>query len=142
MSRITHALSRAGKMARYIAAALVVSAGVFYLIQPPRTTSNFFDGEWPPMVWGAVMVASGLVIAWGISSRILQIEQYGMLMMGFGSGLLATGQTLVMFGDPITWTRGGGTLILWAMVAFAGARYFELSAEIRSSRLARARLGE
>lgn len=142
MSHIIRAFSKAGKMARYIAAALVVSAGVFYLIQPPRTTSNFFDGEWPPMVWGAVMVASGLVIAWGISSRILQIEQYGMLMLGVGAGLLATGQTLVMLGDPITWTRGGGTLILWAMVAFAGARYFELSAEIRSSRLARAQLGE
>lgn len=129
-------------MARYIAAALVVSAGIFYLIQPPLTTTSFFEGEWPPMVWGAIMVASGLVISWGILSRVLQIEQYGMLMMGFGSGLLATGQTLVMFGDQVTWTRGGGTLILWAMVAFGAARYFELAAEIRSSRMARARLGE
>lgn len=141
MTRILKSLSRLGRGARYIASALVVAAGLFYLMQPPRTTSNFFDGEWPPMVWGAVMVAAGFVIAWGLQSRVLQIEQYGMLMMGFGAGLLAAGQTLVMFGEPITWTRGGGTLILWALVAFASARYFELSAEIRSARLARARLG-
>lgn len=140
MTKIIKAFSRAGKWARYIASTLVVAAGLFYLFFPPTTTTNYFEGNFPPLIWGAFMVAAGVVIAWGIRSRVLQVEQYGMLMMGVGAGLLSTAQTMVMFDHPVTLTRGGGTLILWALVAFATARYFELSAEIRSSRTARQRL--
>lgn len=142
MTRIVKAFTRAGKAARYLASTLVIAAGIFYLLSPPRTTSQFFEGEWPAMAWGAMMLVAGAVIIWGIKSKILQIEQYGMLILGVSSGLLSSAQSLVMFGDwpSVTWTRGGGTLILWALVAFAGARYFELSAEIRSSRLANVKL--
>lgn len=142
MSRIVRVFSRAGRLSRYLASTLLISSGLFYLLAPPRTTSQFFDGEWPSLVWGVFILVAGAVIIWGVWSRILQIEQYGMLMLGVGVGLVSTGQTLVMFGDPITWTRGGGTAILWGLVAFAVARYFELSAEIRSARLARHRVGE
>lgn len=86
------------------------------------------------------MVVSGFVIVWGIRSKVLQVEQIGMLAMAVGAGLLSLGQTLVMLSEPVTWTRGGGTLILWALVSFALARYFELSSEIRSSRNALQRL--
>lgn len=140
MTKIVKAFTRAGKTARYVASTLVIAAGILYLIAPPRTTSQFFEGQWPAMAWGAMMLLAGGVIIWGIKSKILQVEQYGMLVLGVGSGMLSIGQTMVMLELPITWTRGGGTLILWALVAFAAARYFELSAEIRSARLANQKL--
>lgn len=136
MTKIVKAFNRAGKTARYVASTLVIAAGIMYLFWPPRTTSQFFEGEWPALVWGGMMFIAGVVIIWGIRTKILQIEQYGTLLLGVGAGMLSLGQTLVMLGDDITLTRGGGTLILWALVSFAVARYFELSAEIRSSRLA------
>lgn len=140
MTQIMRAFSRLGKAARYLASTLVIAAGVFYVYYPPQTTSAFFDGTWPPRIWGAIMVVSGFVIVWGIRSKVLQVEQIGMLAMAVGAGLLSLGQTLVMLSEPVTWTRGGGTLILWALVSFALARYFELSSEIRSSRRALQRL--
>lgn len=140
MTKLIRTFSRAGKFARYLASTLVFAAGIFYLLQPPRTTSQFFDAQWPALVWGVMMIISGAVITWGIKTRVLQIEQYGMLILGVGAGMLSVGQTMVMLDTPPTWTRGGGTLILWALVSFAVARYFELSAEIRSSRLANQKL--
>lgn len=140
MTKIVKAFTRAGKYLRYAASTLVIAAGIMYVTHPPRTTSQFFAGEWPAISWGVVMLISGAVIIWGIKSKILQIEQYGMLLLGVGAGMLSLGQTLVMVGHSITLTRGGGTLILWSLVAFAAARYFELSAEIRSARIASRKL--
>lgn len=138
MSRFIVMFSRAGKWMRYLASTLLIAAGLMYLTHPPRTTARYFEGEWPALVWGVLMLVGGGIILWGLQSRILQIEQYGMLMVGTGAGLLSIGQTMVMLDGP-TWTRGGGTAVLWALVAFSAARYFELSAEIRSARLARQR---
>lgn len=142
MARKTSILKKLGRLCRYIAASLVLAAGIYYLFQPPRTTIGFFDASWPPMAWGAIMIVGGAIVGAGLFTRIMQVEQYGMMMFGVGAGMLATSQTLVMFAPPITHTRGGGTLVLWALVAFSAARYFELSAEIRSGRIAEQRLKE
>lgn len=141
MVKVIKTFTRLGKGARYLGSVIIFAAGIFYLAQPPRTTTDYFDAQWPALVWGVIMIAAGGVIIWGIKSQVLQIEQYGMFMLGIGAGMLATGQSMVMLvDDEITWTRGGGTLVLWSMVSFAIARYFELSAEIRSSRIARSKL--
>lgn len=142
MMRRRHRLKVLGKVMRYIGASLVVAAGIYYLLAPPTTTIGFFDSSWPPMAWGVVMILGGGIVAAGLRTRIMQVEQYGMLMIAIGSGMLALAQTFVMFAPPITHTRGGGTLILWAIVSFTAARYFELSAEIRSAKLAAQKMPE
>lgn len=136
MTRKQHTLYRLGRACRITATTLVIAAGIYYLLAPPVTTTTFFDADWPPLVWGGIFLAGGLVTAAGLRTRILQIEQLGMLMIVVGTGMLALAQTLVMLEHPVTHTRGGGTLILWALAAFAAARYFDLSADIRSARLA------
>ena len=141
MTRRQRTLYRLGRVCRLLATALVVAAGVYYLLAPPNTTTSFFNADWPPMAWGAIFLAGGVVTAVGIRSRILQVEHLGMLMIVVGSGMLALAQTLVMVEHPVTHTRGGGVLILWALMAFATARYFDLSADIRSAKLAQTMKG-
>lgn len=136
MTRRQKVLYRMGRVLRLGAATLVVAAGFYYVLAPPVTTSTFFDASWPPIAWGALFLVGGGVAATGLRNRVLQVEQLGMLMIAVASGMLAFGQTLVMLDHPVTHTRGGGTLILWAFMLFAGARYFDLSADIRSARLA------
>lgn len=141
MTRRQRTLYRLGRACRLLATTLVVAAGVYYLLAPPNTTTAFFNASWPPMAWGAIFLAGGVVTAAGIRSRVLQVEHLGMLMIVVGSGMLALAQTLVMVEHPVTHTRGGGVLILWALTAFATARYFDLSADIRSAKLAQTMKG-
>lgn len=136
MTRKQRTFYRLGRAFRLFATTLVVASGVYYIIAPPNTTTTFFNAGWPPLAWGLIFLAGGIVTAAGIRSRILQVEHLGMLMIVVGSGMLAIAQTLVMVEHPITHTRGGGVLILWALAAFATARYFDLSADIRSAKLA------
>lgn len=137
MTQRVRAMFASSRVLRFSAAILAAMAGAFYVAEPPKTTIAFFSAEWPPMAWGGIFVVAGCVIAWGVKTRLLPVEQLGMLILAIAAGLLSLSQTLVMLtGDAITWTRGGGTLAYWLIVLFATARYLELGADIRSAKLA------
>lgn len=142
MTRVTSRMQKAGRGFR-IAAALIVSlAGAAYVLAPPRSTAGLWEADWPAITWGVLMVAAGIVTVLGLRSRVLNVEQYGMLMTAVSTGMLVINQTLLIFDPPVTPTRAGGTLILVGFLAFAVARYFELSADIRSAKLAEETVGE
>lgn len=125
-----------GRHFRALASTFYIAAGAFYILAPPRTTARFLEASWPAILWGAVMVAGGIVAIRGLQSRVLQTEQLGILMLLVATTMLALTQTAVAV-DSWTLTRGGGTFVLWALCSFALARYSELSADIRSARAAR-----
>lgn len=135
-------MQRTGRWFRFAAALIVSTAGAAYALFPPLSTAGLWSADWPAIVWGTLMFAAGVITALGLRTRILNVEQYGMLMTGVSSGMLVINQTLLMFYPPITSTRAGGTLILVAFLAFAFARYFELSADIRSAKLAEMKVGD
>lgn len=140
MSALTGTL--VGRRFRLVAAIFYMLAGGFYVGAPPRTTASFFDASWPSIAWGVLMVAGGIVTITGLRTRIIQVEQYGMLMILVATAMLALTRTAVMLDPPPVFTRGGGVFVLWAQVAFAAARYSELSADIRAARAARKIAGE
>ena len=139
MTQRQQAMVRAGRRLRTVAGVVVLIAGVAYVLWPPNTTIGLFDAAWPPIGWGIILAISGGVIVWGIRSKLMQVEQLGMMGLGIGAGLLTISQTLVMIlgGTGFSPTRLGGTAAYLAFTIFAAARYFELSADIRAARLAR-----
>lgn len=54
-----------------------LSAGLFYVLAPPRTTTSFFDTPFPAIAWGAVFVLGGLVSLIGVFTRYVHIERFG-----------------------------------------------------------------
>ena len=142
MTQVHANLKRTGRGFRYAGAALMSLTGLAYIIFPPKSAESLWSGSWPAIVWGALMVAAGVVVLAGMRSRILQVEQYGQLMVVVSSGMLVINQVLLMVHPEVTPTRLGGTLVLAAFVGFATARYFELGADTRSARLAEAMTGD
>lgn len=142
MTRITRRMQRSGRIFRFAAALTVSAAGAAYVLAPPLSTAGLWEADWPAIVWGVLMFAAGIITALGLRSRVLNVEQYGMLMTAVSSGMLVINQTLLMLYPPVTPTRAGGTLVLIAFLAFAFARYFELSADIRSAKLAEEKVGD
>lgn len=134
MTRIVRRFARGGRILRTVAAVLATTSGAFYVVHPPNTTIGFFEAVWPPQLWGVLLAVGGITTAVGLVTRLLSIEQLGMLAVAIGAGLLAIAQTMVMAVGDVTWTRGGGTGTNWMLVAFAAARCLELSADIRSAR--------
>lgn len=136
MTRVTNRMQKAGRGLRFTGSITTSFAGATYVLFPPLSTAGLWEADWPAITWGALMFAAGIVTALGIGSRILNVEQYGMLMTVVSTGMLIINQTLLMLYPPVTPTRLGGTLILVAFLSFATARYFELAADIRSAKLA------
>ena len=136
MIRITNRMQKAGRGLRFTGSITTSIAGATYVLFPPLSTAGLWEADWPAITWGALMFTAGIVTALGIRSRILNIEQYGMLITVVSTGMLIINQTLLMLYPPVTPSRLGGTLILVAFLSFATARYFELAADIRSAKLA------
>ena len=142
MTRITQRMKRSGRIFRFAAALTISAAGAAYVLAPPRSAAGLWEADWPAIVWGVLMFAGGIITSMGLRTRILNVEQYGMLMTAVSTGMLVINQTLLMLYPPITPTRAGGTLILLGFLSFATARYFELAADIRSAKLAEEKIGE
>lgn len=142
MPRVTNRMHKVGRSLRFTGAIITGLAGATYVLFPPLSTAGLWEADWPAIVWGALMFAAGIVTALGIRSRILNVEQYGMLMTVVSTGMLIINQTMLMLYPPVTPTRLGGTLLLVAFLAFATARYFELGADIRSAKLAEEKVGD
>lgn len=144
MTQRQQAMLRTGRRLRIVAGVVVFIAGVAYILFPPATTIGLFAAAWPPIGWGIVLAISGGVTVWGIHSKLMQVEQLGMMGMGIGAGLLTISQTLVMVmgGTGFAPTRLGGTAVYLAFTILATARYFELAADIRAAKLARELLND
>ena len=113
-------MSRTSRTLRTLGSCIFTAAGLFYVLAPPNTTTSFFDTPAPAIMWGWVFAIGGLISLAGTLSRIVHVERLGVLFVAVAAAMLTAGQTLVMFADPITWTRGGGTLVylgggLWAL---------------------------
>lgn len=95
-----------------------ITAGLFYVVFPPVTTTGFLEASWPPRTWGAALILGGIVKLVGLHSRVLDWQLLGLTLLFTGWGTLAVAQTLVMAGPPFAPTRGGGTIGLWILVIY------------------------
>lgn len=115
---------------RFAGSVIFAAAGAFYILAPPLTTSNFFDSEWPAILWGMTFFFGGIISAIGTSTQRPHIERFGVLAVAIAAFCLTAGQTMVMLDDAITWTRGGGTLVYFGLGMWALDRYIHLSADV------------
>lgn len=120
---------RDSRVLHFAVAALSVVAGVFYLAFPPVTTIGFFEGSWPPRAWGLALAVGGIIKLIGLGTRILDWELLGLTILLAGWASLALAQTLVMFGPPITMTRGGGVIGLWVLVLHVATRFIVVACD-------------
>lgn len=100
------------------------------MLAPPRTTAEFFDSEWPAVLWGCIFFAGGVVSGIGTGVRLPHVERFGVFCVSVAAGCLTAGQLLVMLDHPITWTRGGGTLVYFGLASWAFERYLRLSDDV------------
>lgn len=117
---------------RALGSVVFLSAGLFYVLAPPRTTTSFFDTPFPAIAWGSVFILGGFVSLLGVLTRYVHIERFGVFAIVVAGVCLSIGQGLVMFDVPITWTRGGGLLVYVAFTLFAFERWYRLGDEERA----------
>ena len=77
-------------------------------------------------MWGWVFAAGGFISLIGTITRVVHLERLGVLFVVVAAAMLVAGQSLVMFADPITWTRGGGTLVYCGFGLWAFERWWRL----------------
>lgn len=119
-------MDRTSRALRAIGSIVFTAAGGFYILAPPSTTTSFFDTPVPAIMWGYVFAAGGIISLIGTLSRIVHLERLGVLFVVVAAAMLVAGQSMVMFADPITWTRGGGTLIYMGFGLWAFERWWRL----------------
>lgn len=137
--------SRPRRVARFVAALSGICAGLFYIVFPPQTTTNFLDSSWPAQAWGAFLLAGGALCAVAYTTRILVIDRLGLSFLITGTVSLLCAQTMVMLQHPITYTRGGGTVILVVLIGFLVARWQDVHRDEQEAHVAieaTERLGE
>lgn len=119
-------MDRTSRALRAVGSAVFTFAGAFYVLAPPNTTTSFFDTPAPAVMWGWVFAAGGLISLAGTIVRVVHIERLGVLFVVVAATMLAAGQSMVMLADPITWTRGGGTLVYCGFGLWAFERWWRL----------------
>ena len=133
--------SRPRRVARFIAALSGICAGLFYIVFPPQTTTAFLEASWPAQAWGAFLLAGGALCAVAYTTRILVIDRLGLSFLITGTLALLAAQTMVMLQYPITYTRGGGTVILAVLVGFLVARWQDVRHDEQEAQAAIAATG-
>lgn len=126
----------------HLTAALFIAAGLAYIIFPPRTTSQFFDGQWPPILWGVMMVIGGVFELIGLRTKILNWSVLGLTFLWAGCGSLAAAQSMVAVAPPPTFTRGGGTIAYWILMLLIIARLIIVSLDKRDGQIAQEQINE
>lgn len=115
---------------KYLGSCIFALGGLFYIMAPPKTTSDFFDASWPAILWGCIFFAGGLISGIGTAVRLPHIERFGVFCVAVAAMCLTAGQLLVMLDHPVTWTRGGGTLVYLGLASWAFERYLRLSHDV------------
>ena len=80
-----------------------------------------------------MMLAGGIVTLYGMATRVIDWEKFGMTIVLVGLASLSVNQTMLMVDYPPTWTRMGGTLVYWAGSAWVLDRIIRLSADKQMS---------
>lgn len=106
----------------YAVAVGSIAGGSAYVLFPPNTTIGFFSAAWPPILWGLALLVGGIVKAVGLRTRILDWQLLGLTFITAGVLSLASAQTMVMLGPPITPTRAGGVVMLWLLLVLVVGR--------------------
>lgn len=125
-------MDKTSRALRAVGSVVFTLAGGFYVLAPPNTTTSFFDTPTPAIMWGWVFAAGGLISLAGTFTRIIHIERLGVLFVVVAALMLVAGQSLVMFGDTITWTRGGGTAVYLGFGLWAFERWWKLGRDERA----------
>lgn len=125
-----------------VTAIIFILAGLAYVVFPPRTTTQFFDATWPPLLWGGCMVLGGTLDLWGIRSKVYDWSILGLAFLWVGTGSLALAQTMVMIAPPPTLTRGGGTALYWVLMFFVIAKLVIVAADKRDGKYAQTQVTE
>lgn len=125
-------MDKTSRALRAIGSIVFTAAGGFYVLAPPSTTTAFFDTPVPAIMWGYVFAAGGLISLAGTFTRIIHVERLGVLFVVVAALMLVAGQSLVMFGDTITWTRGGGTAVYLGFGLWAFERWWKLGRDERA----------
>lgn len=111
------------RIARLVASLVMVAAGLFYAFFPPNTATSYLDTSAFARAWGIFLLFGGVLCAWSWVNRVLVVDRIGLTFLLIGLTALSVVQTMVMFDQPVTWTRGGGTLVYWAIVGYLLARW-------------------
>lgn len=119
-------VSRVSRFSRASGSVIFVLAGIFYVFAPPNTTTEFFDTSWPAIAWGAVFIVGGFISGYGTLAKFPQVERLGVFMVMVAAICLTGAQIMVMWNAPVTWTRGGGTLVYLGFSAWVFDRWARL----------------
>lgn len=130
---------RATSAAKWVASVIITWAGLAYMILPPLSTVGLYQVSWPARVWGGMMLIGGVVTLYGMVTRVIDWEKFGLTIVLVGLASLSVNQTMLMVDFPPTWTRMGGTLVYWAGSAWVLDRIIRLSADKQMSSEAEAR---
>lgn len=107
----------------------VVSGG-FYIFQPPKSSSHYYDSSAPAILWGVVFLVGGTIAVWAIIKRIPHLERLGLILVVIAGAILTVSQAALMFEFPVTWTRGGGTGAYGSFTILALAFWLRLRKEV------------
>lgn len=132
---------RPRRVARLVAAIAGVFAGLFYVFFPPNTTTAFLDAAWPAQVWGVFFLLGGFICAAAWWSRVLIMDRIGLSFLITATVALLFTQTGVMLNHPITYTRGGGTVVLAILAGFLIARWQDVRHDEQEAQAAIAATG-
>lgn len=99
-----------------------IAAGLFYILAPPLTTTTYLQSDFPAVAWGVALLCGGIISAVAWFSKLLTLDVIGLWLLIIGVAALLLTQAAVMFGAPITWTRGGGTIVLAILLGFLISR--------------------
>lgn len=113
-----------------------VASGIAYVIAPPRTTAQFLDSNIPATLWGCVFLVGGIIAVGGVLKRLPHVERLGLMLIVIAGVVLTLAQIGVMFGPPITWTRGGGTGIYASFTLLAFGSWLRLGKNVETVNLA------
>lgn len=120
------------RVLRSMGSLVFAGAGAFYVLAPPMTTTSYFDTSWPAVTWGWVFFIGGILSLIGVFTRYIHLERFGVLCVTIAGLMLTTAQASVMFDDPVTWTRGGGTLAYLGLAVWALERWHRLGVDERA----------
>ena len=113
-----------------------VISGIAYIIAPPRTTAQDFDSSVPAVMWGGVFLVGGIVAVAGVVKKTPHLERLGLMLIIIAGSVLTLSQAAVMFSDPVTWTRGGGTGVYGSFTLLAIAFWLRLRKQVETVNLA------
>lgn len=123
MSSMPSATMKPRRVARFMGALFGIVAGLFYIIFPPEMITDYLGSTWPVAAWGAFFLAGGIVSSAAWWSRILVMDRLGLSFLITGTLGLLFAQTGLMLVQPITYARGGGTVVLAILAAYLIARW-------------------